>query len=207
MRYYRTPEKQRTTYKQYDENGRIIAEFDPEKDTTMDVTIDVKEKIVKMMHAVDDAEVKRNNKERKLDPYTQKLYDEEKERFIKNYREKYGYDPRKEELPEGSHRSLISIDAPVEAAGGETLSEILPDERASFFEDANSPATYMDELIETDLFDDRDRIIYDCKIRRNMTDKATGAEIGKTGQYVGILWKRIQEKIMNDAGMRNFYRM
>ncbi len=207
MRYHRTPEDKRTTYRQYDEDGRIIAEFNPEKDTTMDVTIDVKRRITKLMHYVDDAEVKQNNKERRLDPETKKRYEEDKELFIKKFREEHGRDPQKEELPEGGHRSFVYLDAPVDAAGGATLGDITPDETITFYKEEQTPASYMDDLIQTDLFTDRERTVYDCKIRKKMTDEQTGKEIGRTKQLVGMIWKGMKEKILNDPGMRNFYRL
>ena len=110
MRYHRTPQNQRTTYRQYDEEGRIILVVTPLKDKNIEVDIDKtngeiriidtesktcelvvkvdgdwfeqdditqqerlndmkevakkhREQMIRNMHLVDDAEVKRNNKE------------------------------------------------------------------------------------------------------------------------------------------------
>ena len=206
-RYYRTPQNQRGTIKQYDEiTGKLLYEFDPATDTTMDVTIDVKEEFVRSYHLMEDSEVKRNNKERKLDPFSQMQYDQAKEDFIKKFREQHGRDPRKEELPEGSHRSFIALDAPLGSDADETVESVTEDKTANFYESEETPASCMEELLATDMFSDRERTIYDCKVRRNMTNEQMGEAIGTSGQYAGRIWNGIVEKIRNNAEMKRFFR-
>ncbi|RKM55440.1 hypothetical protein D6855_16025 [Butyrivibrio sp. CB08] len=198
----------RATYKVFDDEGHVVAIFNPETDTTMDVTIDVKRRITKLMHTkVDDVEVRENNKERKLDPFSQMQYDQTVDSFRKKFRDKYGRDPRKEELPEGSHRSHVSLEAPVDAAGGATIGEILPDETANFFEEEETPISCMEELMASELFSDRERTIYDCKIRKQMTNEQMGEVIGTSGQYAGRIWNGIVEKIRNNAEIKRFFRV
>ncbi len=255
-RFYRTPEKQRTKYKYFTEDGRSLCTIGALKDTDIDVVIDTRNNeirlydsvnhslemtvgideawlsqneearekrisdlkkeaikkraaVIALLHRMDDADVYRNNKERKLDPFSQEQYEKVKEKFIEEFRERHGRDPRKEELPEGSHRQFVSIDAVNSVNGEERNAEctkLFETLATDPFREEETPVTIMDQIIQSEEFSDKERIVYDCKVHQDMTDAETGKVLDTTGQYAGRLWNRIIEKIKNNPEMQKFYR-
>ncbi len=201
----------RETYKVFDEDGNVIIEFDPETDATWDVTIDEKRRFVKAMHAMDDSEVKRNCKERRLDPVTQKCVDEMVEKYRNEFFEKYGYYPEKDEIPYEAHRSFHYLDAPIDA-DGENPNEDGDHSKVAAalavypFDEEDDPVACLDAFIQGKEFTDKERTVYDCKFHKRMTDEETGKIIGSSGQYAGRLWKGIREKIVNNSDLKKFYR-
>ncbi len=211
MRFRRTPYDKRTTYKGYDDEGHLVYEINPETDATTDVTVEELKIIVQQMHRMDDAEVKRNNKERKLDPFSQQMYDKRKAEFIEKFRTDNGREPREEELPEGSHRSFHYLDAPIDADGENENTDGDHTKVAAMmaYDPFNEPDTVEEaiaEFLNSDAFNDKERAVYKGKIYKRMTDAEIGEQIGTSGQYAGRLWKGIKEKIENNPRIKRFYR-
>lgn len=219
MRYKRTPLNQRNVYKQYDDDGNIVSEFDPETDNLSEddekrgISVQEKREIVRQLHLMDDSEVKRNNKERKLDPFSQQQYDEMKACFIKKFREENGRNPYPDEMPEGGHRSFVYLEASCSKGDDEKNSntniDSLPIAKAMSvnpFSMEVSLVDIMDEIIQTEEYDDVERDVYFCKIHRGLSNKDTGECIGTSGQYAGRIWKKMQEKIRKNNRIRKFFR-
>ncbi len=209
-RHYRTPLNRRTTYRWYDEAGNLTFELDPRLEESTEITIEEWQKWVTTLHRLDDAEVKRNNKMRKLDPFSQKLFDEQRERDIEEFRKRFGRDPRWDELPARGHKQFISIDASLDADGEEVNtdgdhSEIAMQMATDPFREEDTLLEAVRAFIESDAFTAKERTVYYCK-EQGMTDEETGKKIGTSGQYAGRVWKKIKGKIEKNTKIQKFIR-
>jgi hypothetical protein len=102
MRYKKTPQIERRTYKVLDEQGQMIAELKPDENG---VTADM----IKKLHAVDDHEVYVNCKELRLPPYLEECYREWRQRYISQYIQEHGSHPKTDEIPT-AHRQIVYLD-------------------------------------------------------------------------------------------------
>lgn len=92
MRYKKTPQDKRGTYKYFDEKGNVVAEFIPGKDGVTELDI-------LNLHKIDDHEVYINSKEIKLPKECKPMYEKQKAEFIESFIAEYGRKPDKDEIP------------------------------------------------------------------------------------------------------------
>lgn len=103
MRFKKTPQSKRGTYKLYDENGNLVTEYKPGENGVTEVDI-------LNLHRLDDHEVYINSKELKLPEWYQPIYDQWRDNYIANFIEKYGREPFADEIP-GRHAVVKAVKA------------------------------------------------------------------------------------------------
>lgn len=135
MRFKKTPQSKRGTYKLYDENGNFLTEYKPGENGVTEVDI-------LNLHRLDDHEVYINSKELKLPEWYQPIYDQWRENYIADFIEKYGREPFADEIP-GRHRVLESIDAQTDADGNDLGDSSHLEEELAVSEEDNTPDTIL----------------------------------------------------------------
>jgi len=189
MKFKKTPGKERGTYKLFDDNGNFVTEYKPGKDGVTEIDII-------NLHKIDDSEVHINCKEMKLPEWYQSVYDEWKNKFIAEFKEKYGRKPYNNEIP-GRHRVLESVDFTVddeELGDKSCLQEKLS---VSIEEDEPSLAVLrLREIISR--LPEKKRSVYELVIIGRLSNKDAGEKLNISGQRVGQIVNEIITAVESD---------
>lgn len=200
----------RAVYKQIDDNGKVVAVFDPENDSTMtDITIVQKKQITAALHRVDDAEARENCKELRLNDFDTELCKKEREQFIRKFREENGYEPDPKDLP-SMHRTYYYYDAPTtsqEEGENELGDSSRVQEQMSVNPFEDEPETAVDCMREVVKgLKPREQTVYEICFRRGETQVAASKEMGVTEQRVGQIVKDIMAKLAESEELKKHFR-
>ena len=203
MKTHKTPTHLRGTYKQYDEDGRLLCEIKPGDYGVTELTID-------KMHRMDDAEVRISIKESRLPEYMEETAKEAKAQWIADFEKRYGYKPNPADIPDFTHRAMVSIDAEVDTEDGEDSlgdnSRLAAAMAVRPFEDEESAAAYMRRLVMTGNFTERERQVYEAVFIKGMAKQDAATEIGISGPRVTEIIGNIMKKIASDDELRKMFR-
>ena len=199
----------RAVYKQMDDFGKVVAVFDPEKDTTLDVTIAEKKEITDRLHKVDDAEARWNSKEIRIDDFDKALRQQEREQFIQKFREENGYDPDPKDLP-SLHRTYYYYDAPTEneEEGENELGDSSHIQEMMsvnpFADEPETAAECMRRLIKG--FKPREQTVYEICFEKGKTQVYASKQMGVSEQRVGQIVKDIMAKLAESEELKKHFR-
>ncbi len=198
MKYKKTPQSQRGTYKLFDDNGNFVIEYKPEEHGIRDVDI-------LALHKMDDHEVYINAKENKLPEWYQPIYDKWKEQFIADFKEKYGREPFSDEIP-GRHRVLESLDGQTDPDGDDIGDSSRLEEQLSVSDEEEVPDTIirLRELVAA--MPEQWQKVYRLVFMEGLSKVKAGKEIGISDVRVGQLVKKINAAIAEDEVLKNLYR-
>lgn len=205
MKTHKTPTHLRGTYKQYDEDGRLLCEIKPGDYGVTDITID-------RMHRMDDAEVRISIKESRLPEYMEEMAKEAKAQWIADFEKRYGYKPNPADVPDFTHRAMVSIDAEVDTEDGEDSlgdNSRLAAQLATpgVDEDEESASEYMRRLVMTgDGFTQRERDVYDLVFIKGLEKKDAAGKLGIVSSRVTEIIGQIMKKVGNDQELRKMLR-
>lgn len=211
-RFRKTPQAQRTTYRQLDENGRVLLTVTPDS-FGGDVDLVQREKneaFIKACHSMDDHEVYENCKEIALTPEEKEEYDERRDKFIHDFTEEYGYEPDPEYVKEvigTGHRSYEPVDSEQDGDNEDSINpgmnssrqaEVLSTDlyggkRSAFLDTVTDLADTKPE------FTDKERILLHLFIEgdgeRTFTEIAQimGITSGRTSQLFSSLKKKLKK--------------
>ena len=199
MKFKKTSTEKRGTYKHFDDNGHLIAEYKPGKDGVTEVDI-------LNLHKMDDHEVYINNKDRRLPKECLPMYNKWKEEFIKEFKEEYGREPRKNEIPK-AHRKYISIDAQITANGDELGDSSWLEAELAVYDDTDDESdavTRLNEVIAG--MPEKWQQIYKLHFIEGLPKAKVGRMLDITDVRVGQLVKKIKSAIANDEILKKIYR-
>ena len=198
MKYRKTPQSKRGTYKLFDDDGHFITEYKPGKDGVTEVDI-------LNLHRIDDREVYVNCKEIKLPEWYQPIYDEWKEKFIADFKEQYGREPFADEIP-GKHRVYESIDAQTDADGEDLGDSSHLEEELAVSDEEDVPDTIirLREIIED--MPEQWQKVYNLVFIEGLSKAKAGRIIGISDVRVGQLVRKINAAIAEDEILKNLYR-
>ena len=198
MKYKKTPQSQRGTYKLFDDNGNFVIEYKPEEHGIRDVDI-------LALHKMDDHEVYINAKENKLPEWYQPIYDKWKEQFIADFKEKYGREPFSDEIP-GRHRVLESLDGQTDPDGDDIGDSSRLEEQLSVSDEEEVPDTIirLRELVAA--MPEQWQKVYRLVFMEGLSKVKAGKKIGISDVRVGQLVKKINVAIAGDEILKNLYR-
>lgn len=223
MRFRKTPQEKRTTYKQMDENNHVIAEVTPDGDWgKFDITFhDEEEKkeahkaMIKKLHAVDDHEVYVNLKKWKLPPDEQEAYDRRRERFVKKYESEHGHAPTEVEIENAVGPNHV-VDEPLVSSEESNKSR---SRRLTEGSSRTEKLTYgmgrkkspkietAKELIETGKeFTHREKQAFRLVFDEEMPPCKAAEVMGITKSRVSQLLANLHEKLMRHKEYANFFR-
>lgn len=199
MKFKKTSTEKRGTYKHFDDDGHLIAEYKPGKDGVTEVDI-------LNLHKMDDHEVYINNKDRRLPKECLPMYNKWKEEFIKEFKEEYGREPRKNEIPK-AHRKYISIDAQITANGDELGDSSWLEAELAVYDDTDDESdavTRLNEVIAG--MPEKWQQIYKLHFIEGLPKAKVGRMLDITDVRVGQLVKKIKSAIANDEILKKIYR-
>ena len=206
MRTKKTPKSKRGTYKQYDENGKVLYEFDPETDTTMtELTIEDKRKRTANMHKIDDSEVYFNLKYINVDKEERKARKKQREEYILDFKARFGYEPNEEDIPINMHREYVPIDSVT--SDDEELGDASKVQEALSvhpFEEDYSAVQCMRRLVEG--FTKREQEVYYLVGKKGLTKRAAAKKLEISEMRVGQIMANIIKKLRSNPDLRRFFR-
>ena len=194
MRYKKTPQDKRSTYKLFDDNGKFVTEYKPGEDGITEVDI-------LNLHRMDDHEVYINSKENKLPEWYQPIYDEWKVKYIADFKDKYGREPFSDEIP-ATHRMYESIDADGDDLGDSSHLE----EKLAVTDEEEVPDTIirLREIITA--MPIQWQRVYQLVFIDGFSKAKTGRIIGISDVRVGQLVRKINARIADDEILKNLYK-
>ncbi len=194
MRYKKTPQDKRSTYKLFDDNGKFVTEYKPGEDGITEVDI-------LNLHRMDDHEVYINSKENKLPEWYQPIYDEWKVKYIADFKDKYGREPFSDEIPD-KHRMYESIDADGDDLGDSSHLE----EKLAVTDEEEVPDTIirLREIITA--MPIQWQRVYQLVFIDGFSKAKTGRIIGISDVRVGQLVRKINARIADDEILKNLYK-
>ena len=194
MRYKKTPQDKRSTYKLFDDNGKFVTEYKPGEDGITEVDI-------LNLHRMDDHEVYINSKENKLPEWYQQIYDEWKVKYIADFKDKYGREPFSDEIPD-KHRMYESIDADGDDLGDSSHLE----EKLAVTDEEEVPDTIirLREIITA--MPIQWQRVYQLVFIDGFSKAKTGRIIGISDVRVGQLVRKINARIADDEILKNLYK-
>lgn len=204
----------RGTYKQYDDDGKFLCEYRPGEDPDeMVLTIEEERELVRKMHYIDDAEVRVNNKERRLHPFDKAIVDEERARISKEFEEKYGYKPGNDILP-NCHRGMVYLDAlaEIDDEGENSLGDSSRIQAALAIDPSADEGETAVECMRRLIigFTDREREVYEIVFmypgdeKVKLQDAARRLKITPT--RVSQIVKSIKKKLYDNRELRRYFR-
>lgn len=203
MKTHKTPTHLRGTYRQYDEDGRLLCEIKPGDYGVTELTID-------KMHRMDDAEVRISIKESRLPEYMEETAKEAKAQWIVDFETRYGYKPNPADVPDFTHRAMVSVDAEVDTDDGEDSlgdnSRLAAAMAVRSFEDEESAAEYMRRLVMTGNFTERERQVYEAVFIKGMAKQDAAKEIGISSPRVTEIIGNIMKKVASDEELKRMFR-
>ena len=198
MRYKKTPQAMRGTYKLYDENGNLVTEYKPGESGITEVDI-------LNLHRLDDHEVYINSKELKPPEWYQPIYDEWKSKYVADFIEKYGREPYADEIP-GRHRIFESIDGQTDV-DGDGLGDSSHLEKELAVQDENyvsEPVLCLREIVAT--MPEQWQRVYQLVNREGFNKTQAAKILGISDVRVGQLIKKINAKIAADEELKKYFR-
>ena len=199
MKTKKTPTAKRGTYKLFDDDGHFITEYKPGKDGVTEVDI-------LNLHKMDDHEVYINNKDRWLPKDCMPMYEKTKAEFIEKFKEEYGREPRKNEIPK-PHRQYISIDAQITPSGDELGDSSRLEAELAVYDDANDESDAVIRLKEIiDEMPEKWQQVYRLFYSEKYNKTQIGRMLGVSESYVRQLIKKIESAIANDKILKKIYR-
>lgn len=197
MRFKKTPQSERGTYKLYDENGNLVTEYKPGENGVTEVDI-------LNLHRLDDHEVYINSKELKLPEWYQPIYDEWRNNYIADFIEKYGREPYANEIP-SRHRIFESIDGQTDADGDDLGdSSYLEEELAVYDEDnVSEPVLRLREIVAT--MPEQWQRVYQLVNRAGFNKTQAAKVLGISDVRVGQIVRKINDKIAADEELKKYF--
>lgn len=198
MKYKKTPQSKRGTYKLFDDNGVFITEYKPGKDGVTEIDI-------LNLHRMDDHEVYINNKDNKLPEWYQPVYNKWKSCFIEDFKKKYGREPYPDEVP-GRYRVHESIEAQIDADGDDLGDCSHLEEQLAVTDEEDIPDTIirLREIVET--MPEQWQKIYQLVYIEGYSKAKTGRIMGISDVRVGQLVRKINAKIAEDKILKKFFK-
>lgn len=198
MKFKKTNKENRETYKLFDDDGNFITEYKPGKDGVTEVDI-------LNLHKMDDHEVYINNKDRRLPEWYKPAFDVWKENFIKSFKEEYGREPYRSEIPK-AHRQYISIESQITANGDELGDSSWLEAELAVYDDADESdaVTRLNEIITA--MPEKWQQVYRLFYLEEHNKTQIGKILGVSDSYVGQLVRKIEAKIANDEVLKKIYR-
>lgn len=198
MKYKKTPQSKRGTYKLYDENGNLVTEYKPGENGVTEVDI-------LNLHRLDDHEVYINSKELKLPEWYQPIYDQWRDNYIADFIEKYGREPFADEIP-GRHRILESIDTQTDADGNDIGDSSHLEDELAVSEEDNTPDTILRLREIVAAMPEQWQRVYQLVNIQGFSKAKTAKIIGISDVRVGQILRKINDKISADEELKKFFR-
>lgn len=198
MRFKKTPQSKRGTYKLYDENGNLVTEYKPGESGITEVDI-------LNLHRLDDHEVYINSKEVKLPEWYQPIYDEWKSRYVADFIEKYGREPYADEIP-GRHRIFESIDGQTDVDGDGLGDSSRLEEELSVSEDDDTPDTILRLREIVAAMPEQWQRVYQLVIKDGFNKTQAAKILGISDVRVGQIVRKINDKIASDEELKKYFR-
>ena len=199
MKFKKTSTEKRGTYKLFDDDGNFITEYKPGKDGVTEIDI-------LNLHKIDDHEVYINNKDRRLPECYKPAFDVWKENFIKSFKEEYGREPYRSEIPK-AHRQYISIESQMDANGDELGDSSRLEAELAVYDDTDDESdavTRLNEVIAG--MPEKWQQIYKFHFIEGLPKAKVGRMLNITDVRVGQLVKKIKSAIANDEVLKKIYR-
>lgn len=201
MKTKKTAQKNRTTYRLYDDEGRFVTEYKPGKDG-------ITEEIIQAMHRMDDHDVYINSKENRHPEWFQAVYDRWKADFITHFREIYGRNPQRDEIPY-RFRRCESIEAQCDVDGEELNDSSRLEEEMAVRDvmPGDEPLTavdYMRELVGGMPL--QWQKVYQLVFREELTKADAAEKIGISAARVGQLVKKITVELTENDDLKKYFR-
>lgn len=162
------------------------------------------------MHALDDSEVYYANKERRLSPEEQERYHAWKKEFSQAFEKQFGYLPKRTDLPDTGHRTLLSTekvfankeDGSYELTDSSWIQECIASDPMVL---ENCPQDRVNELMT--IFTPRERQVYFYYFRKGITNMTKiGDFLHLSRQRIREILDHIEKKILEDPELKRFYR-
>lgn len=198
MKYRKTPQTLRGTYKLYDDDGRFITEYKPGKDGITEVDI-------LNLHRIDDHEVYVNGKEIALPEWYKPIHKDWVNKWINDFEKKYGYKPNKKDFL-SMHRTYEYIDDQTTANGDELGDSSWLEAELAVYDDADESdaVTRLNEIITA--MPEKWQQVYRLFYLEEHNKTQIGKILGVSDSYVGQLVRKIEAKIANDEVLKKIYR-
>lgn len=202
-----------TVYIQFNEFGEKICELTVEDDSLAELTMEERHELIGAMHRMDDRECDTNNAENRLDPITKAAYDRAAEKFAEEFEKEHGRAPRKEEYPDGGHRTLISTQAMSESQDND--SDDMSGDKSKYEammatpDFADIPEGTVAETIcnaMSDELTDREKQALLLTEVECLSNKKAGEVMGISGQRVGQLHDSAIAKLKENPSLRRCVR-
>lgn len=193
MRYKKTPQSERRTYKVFDGQGKMVAELKPDENG---VTADM----IKKLHVVDDHEVYVNCKELRLPPYLEECYREWRQRYISQYIQEHGSHPKTDEITT-AHRQLVYLDEIRELPESNVAVQLA---LSHYYDDEPSdPVLLLRELVAQ--MPQRWQEVYRLAMLMEYSNVETAEILGVTEARIRALKKKITERIRCDENLKKYF--
>lgn len=197
MKYKKTPQSKRTTYKLFDDNGDFVTEYRAGENGITEVDI-------LNLHRMDDHEVYVNCKEIRLPEWFQPIYDAWKEKFIAEFKSLHGRMPFKDEIP-GKHRVFESIDAQIDADGDDLGDSSRLEAELAVSDEDDTPYTVirLREIIAG--MPEQWQKVYKLVILEGLSKTKAGKQLGISDVRVGQLVRKINAAIAEDEELKKYF--
>lgn len=197
MRFKKTPQDKRGTYKLFDDNGEFVTEYKPGKDGVTEIDII-------NLHKWDDHEVYINAKENRLPEWFQPVYDRWKEQFIADFKEQFGREPFADEIP-GRHRVLESLDGQADSDGDDLGDSSHLEEELAVSDEEDIPETILRlrEIIAG--MPEQWQKVYQLVVLDGLSKAKAGRIMGISDVRVGQLMKKVNVAIAEDEELRKYF--
>lgn len=197
MRYKKTPQDKRSSYKLFDDNGNFVTEYKAGENGVTEVDI-------LNLHKIDDHEAYINNKERRLPECCKEDFEKWRKSYAEKFSEKYGREPKANEIPYG-HRQFISIEAQLNDDDDSSSDKGCIWERLSYvdFEDKPAPVMRLYEIVED--MPERWQQVYQLVHIEGYSKTKAGDILGISDVRVGQIVRKINEKIKNDRILKKIF--
>lgn len=198
MKIKKTPQRNRGTYKLFDEHGKLVAEYKPGVDGVTEVDI-------KNLHRLDDHEVYINAKEMKHPKWFQPIYDEWRKQFVAKFKEQHGREPFTDEIP-GRHRVLESVDFLEESNEDYSVDKSALQAKISVTDEEDVPDTIMRLREIVSEMPEKWQRVYQLVCIDGVSKTAAAKLIGISDVRVGQLVKAINKRIADDDVLKKMFR-
>ena len=211
-RYHKTPQAERATYKQLDDNGHVIATLDPNagENSLFPAEMAHEEKVamVKELHHMDDSECYYNNKTLRLAPHLKEAIRAKNDRDDKEFEQRYGY-PRDPELRKAEHAVTLSIQQyeqnDKEAENGSpTYREIKAAMSTRLHEDNYTAVDHMRDLVER-LLEPNLIKYYKLVYVDNMRKKDAAVVLNVTPKTISAWDKKLREILAGQKSLSRYF--
>lgn len=197
MKFKKTSYSKRSTYKHYDDEGHLVAEY---KANESGFT----EELITTLHKMDDHEVYVNCKEIKHPEWFHPIYEKWKADYIVRFKREHGYEPKPEDIP-GRHRMCESIDAQSGGEDDENLrdSSKLEQELSFSMDKAETAVDRAREIVSS--MPEQYQQVYGLVFIKGMSKAKAGRELGISDVRVGQIVRKITDKLASDKGLKKYF--